>query len=870
MPSRNRRRARNFAIALLLLGLAAWLVPSYFSAERYRRRLQAGLERALHRPVKFGAMSFHLVPRPGFSIENAEVAEMPDFGFEPFARVDHIDCDLRWRGLWQARMEFARLYLDHSSFNVVINPQGKWNVEKLLLQSGLTAPAAAAGGEVPSPEVGQLELDLDDARINFQVGPNKKPFALTDVRARLQVNPAQGQVQFQIAASPVRSNLAVPTPGPIEASGTWAPGANLRGPLDARLRTRGALLYDWIPVVTGKNPQVYGVIDSDVRVSGSLPDLAAEGDIHLTQLHRWEELPPSDPMPWNIHFRGHLLDGRERVLVDSLEASFANSYLHISGSVDKLPSAPQLDLVASLEHSRLEDAVAVVRRLWPNSSAWSLKGRIDAMMAVQGPWRERRYGGFVGAQQVSLETPSGSYAVSDIAARIDNRGAILSPVQIALAPRVALSALAAIDRTKQGPRYDVQLAAKGVPLHDAMLFARGLGIHALQEIDATGSGTASIHLAGSAWPLARPVLTARGEIRAGRLFIPGLTEPLNVPRASLQIDGDQITADPVVAVMGTSVFSGKLAHRGARANPWEFDLRANNLRLEQGALWFDSLGLRRPVPLLERVPALASFTARRQAASQILRGLNAQGRFSTPNLSYRGVTLNDFQGSFEVAGRTIHMKAAKFRAGIGRGEVAGAADFTVSPPLLSAQASLEGVPVQSLTTRLRGPIRELRGSASIAAGLLTRGLSREELAQNLTGRFELRVRNLSFGDFDPLGALAQQGHWGKLAPAPAPITAPPVTLTAEIRDRRFIWQASALELSGASLQSDGIYDWAGLLNLHVRTDLRRLRRRWLARDDDPQLLGPLEEVRLSGAIDHLVINPQEGVASVGRSLGAIR
>src|SRR5271157_720668 len=158
MPSRNRRRVRNMTIALLLLGLAAWIVPSYFSAERYRRRLQAGLEQALHRPVKFGASSFRLLPRPGFSIEDVEVDEDPDFGSEPFARVEHIDCDLRWRSLWRSRMDFAHLHLDHPSFNVVLNSRGEWNVENLLLQSGVTAsPGALAGGK-PSVVAEQLDL----------------------------------------------------------------------------------------------------------------------------------------------------------------------------------------------------------------------------------------------------------------------------------------------------------------------------------------------------------------------------------------------------------------------------------------------------------------------------------------------------------------------------------------------------------------------------------------------------------------------------------------------------------------------------------------------------------------------------------------
>ncbi len=266
----------------------------------------------------------------------------------------------------------------------------------------------------------------------------------------------------------------------------------MRGPIDARLRTQGALLYDWIPVVTGENPQVYGVMDSDVHLTGSLPDLTVEGETHLTQLHRWGELPPSDPMPWIFRFRARLVRGRERVQVESLEASFADSHLHLSGSVDNLQSAPQLDLVMSLERSRLEDVVAVVRRLWPNASSWNLKGRIDAMLAIQGPWKERRYGGFVGARQVSLETPSGSFPLSEIAVRINNRGAISGAgTNHPGSPRCPVGAWVRLTASVLEPRYDVQLAAKGVPLHDAVSFGRGLGIHAFQEIDATGSATAS-------------------------------------------------------------------------------------------------------------------------------------------------------------------------------------------------------------------------------------------------------------------------------------------------------------------------------------------------------------------------------------------
>ncbi len=178
--------------------------------------------------------------------------------------------------------------------------------------------------------------------------------------------------------------------------------------------------------------------------------------------------------------------------------------------------------------------------------------------------------------------------------------------------------------------------------------------------------------------------------------------------------------------------------------------------------------------------------------------------------------------------------------------------------------------MQALTERLPGPVRNLRGSLNANGNFRTRGLAREELAQNLTGQMELRMREISFGDFDPLGTLADQSHWGKLDAVRAPVTAPPTILDMEIRNRSFVLKSTGIDLSGANLRIDGTYAWAGAMNLNVRADLRRLRRRWLMRDDAPGPSALYPEVRLGGRIDHLVVNPQEGVASVGTYRGGAR
>jgi hypothetical protein len=138
----------------------------------------------------------------------------------------------------------------------------------------------------------------------------------------------------------------------------------------------------------------------------------------------------------------------------------------------------------------------------------------------------------------------------------------------------------------------------------------------------------------------------------------------------------------------------------------------------------------------------------------------------------------------------------------------------------------------------------------------TRGLGREELGDNLVGEATLRSKDLSFSDFDPLEVLVRQAHWGILEPVHGPQAAPSAAMTLEVASRRLTLKNAALELSGATLQLSGTYALGGALNLDVRTDLRHLRRRWLAREDELKPGAGYSEAHLSGPFDKLVVTPQ--------------
>jgi uncharacterized protein involved in outer membrane biogenesis len=853
MSGRSGKFARRALVALSAFLLLAWVVPYLLGAERFRRRLETRLETILHRPVMFGRISFHLLPDLGFTVENAVILEDRRFGFEPFMRADRIDCGLRWRSLWNSRLDISHLYLTSPNFNLVRNERGEWNAENLLLKSAILRPPGSEDSASPSSPAGDLDIDAADARINFKSGNDKKPFALTEVHGRLTLSPLRGTMSFGFAGNPLRTDLPLPTPGPLELEGFWRPGPDLLGPLDVRIQTRDALLYNWVPLLTGQNPEIYGVLDGAVHLTGSIRLVRVEGQSRLSQLHRWEQLPPSDAMPCSIHFRGQIDRDHGRITVESLETSFANSRAHLSGTVNDFGRAPMFDLVVAIERSRLEDLLAMGFRLSGIRGNARLSGRVDGLVSIGGGRRETRFGGFLTAKDVQLSTSSRTFPASEISLQIDRRGVRLTPFRLALAPGVELFAEGLLEAGSGQPRYSLTFSTKAVQLRDVVQFARALDPNTLKGLDAKGMTTLNLHIAGVAWPPSRPSVSGHAELRAARLLIPGLTAPLNIPKASVQVNGDQIVVDPIVAVMGTSVFSGRLEHRGERKQPWAFAIRANSLCLEQAALWFDALGHRQPLPLLERLPGIRSLTARRMAASNLFGALHATGYFSTPVLSYRTVVLKDFRTLVELSGRIVKLGQATFRSANAHGSGNMILDISEAPARIDGDISLSGLKLHALAPVLPPSLSGIRGTGSAIAHLKTRGLTRQEMMANLAGKVQVTLKEVSFADFDPIQSLAREASLGEVETSHGEVNVRAISAEVEVRDGRATFENVPVEISGARLILGGAYVFGSGLDLVVLADLHHVRRRFV-RGDEVRMAAQKEvTLRLAGPLARLAV-----------------
>jgi|GEM_PF-479274 len=863
MSPGHRRTSRRALVAVLFLALAAWFLPSLVSVERYRRRLEAGLEQALKRPVDFGAVSLRLLPRPGFVIENVVVHEDPRFGIEPFARVDRIDCDLAWRSLFGSRFIFSRLHLDHPTFNVVRNAAGEWNAESLLRESGIALPAGSASRRGPPPSVA---FDVDGARVDFKVGQDKKPFSVTDLRAQLSFEPARGLLRYRLVGRPVRTDLTVPGPGEISLDGDWTPGRALDGPIHATLSTQRSLLYDWVPLVSGRNPGVYGVVDLTVRLAGSLERLDAEGDSAISEFYRWELLPPSDSTRLEIHFQGEFDRRMGRIGVSSADIAFGNARLHVAGSVANVSRDPSLDLLFVIPRSSAADLVLLARRFWTAPKWLGASGTVNGLVALRGPWSKRSLGGLMTARSVEVQTPTGRVAVSTASLRVDESGVRLAPVRITLAPRLELVAEGAagyaglpepsggkVEKsrnapkksfrinqavfTKQGaagssstgqPRYELALTGKLLPLGDLIRFARSSGLTAIQGVEAQqGTVSGSLRLEGAAWPPAKPSIDGQAEVANARLLIPGLNDPLHIPQAVVRVADDHVTAFPLEATLGGNAFTGRLEHEGGAQNPWKFDIATGELSIAESALWFESLGQRStPRSILDLLPGFSSYDARRAAAARLFAALAAEGTVHAAAITYRSLTLQNPEAAVDIRGRMVRITSATFRALGGRGHATLAVDMTAQPARIAGSVALDSSNLQAVVPWLPASLEKLRGSASGNWKFSTAGLTRQEMATHLAGEAALALQDVSFGDFDPLDALVEQCHWGTLEPARRRSTIRSANLTLQIRSRRLMLKAAPFDLGGARLDATGSYSFDGRFDVALHTDFTHLARRW--------------------------------------------
>lgn len=303
--------------ALLLLLVSAIVLPPLINANRLRGRLAAGLSAELGRPVRMDSVRVRLLPRPGFEIENLEVAEQPEFGNEPVLRAANVTAAVRFLPLWRGRVEVATIAMREVSLNISRNAAGRWNFENILERTS-QLPAAARGAR-PTGTAGAKRtagagpqfpyLEVTDGRVNFKRGVEKLPLSFTNAQFALWLE-TPNEWRLRLRAEPVRTDLNAPYTGEVRVEGSVLranppEGGLMASGIDMSGEWRDAPLGQLWRLFSGADPGWRGETRLQIAVKGTIGDAEGTAQLQMAGLRR-DDFVPTVPLDLNVQCAAHI------------------------------------------------------------------------------------------------------------------------------------------------------------------------------------------------------------------------------------------------------------------------------------------------------------------------------------------------------------------------------------------------------------------------------------------------------------------------------------------------------------------------------------------------------------------------------------
>ncbi len=275
----SRRTVVRISLALATTAALALVLVPYLPAERFRGRVEQGLERALQRDVKIGELRFSLWGRPGFTLSDVVIADSPEISAEPFAYVGEARVGIALASLWRGEMTFSRITLSQPSVNVAQAPDGAWNFERML-RSGVGAGKRTEGA-LP-------ELRVRDGRINFRSDLKKSIYYFRSADLQLsQEERGTGAWLLEFRAEPARTDSFAPRFGTVRGRGRWLPAAGRNGEFEVDLEMERSPLTEVASLFRAPSGGLSGFLSARTHLSGPAEALEIRGNLELSQRGDW-------------------------------------------------------------------------------------------------------------------------------------------------------------------------------------------------------------------------------------------------------------------------------------------------------------------------------------------------------------------------------------------------------------------------------------------------------------------------------------------------------------------------------------------------------------------------------------------------------
>src|SRR5437868_7383273 len=301
MSSLPMRKRVYLAMALTLA--MGFVLPPTVNLNHFRARFSESLSRSLGRPVSIEDVRLRLLPVPGFTFRQLRISDDYEFGAEPILLTSEEDgqhslATLRLSSLWRGRFEIASISLTQASLNIARSADGHWNLERLITRAA-QVPSAPTSKKQAEARTRFPYIEVKESRINFKLGAEKKPFALSDAEFALWLA-AENRWNVRLKAIPLRTDERVTDTGLIRVSGSFDTGLiRVSGSFDRAPQfssTPFHLQASWerpevnaVTLITrGHDPGWRGAVEVNSELKGTPDNFSARLLVSIDEFRRFD------------------------------------------------------------------------------------------------------------------------------------------------------------------------------------------------------------------------------------------------------------------------------------------------------------------------------------------------------------------------------------------------------------------------------------------------------------------------------------------------------------------------------------------------------------------------------------------------------
>lgn len=724
-------------------------------ASRLKTRIENSVGTALQRRVEISYVHIHLLPTPGFDLDGFVVHDDPAFGAEPVLRAQEVTALLRLSSLVRGRMEISRLSLTEPSLNLVRRDDGRWNIENFLERTAqiAVAPTGKASSE-PRPAFPYIEADR--GRVNFKVGAEKKPFAITDAKYAFWQD-SENSWGMRLRGQPVRSDLNLSDTGQIKISGSCQRAARLYDtPIQFAAEWDGGQLGQLSKFVSGADRGWRGTVNTSVEFTGTPANLLVRSDGQVQDFHRYD-IAGSDALDLKTHCEAHYGVGDRSLRQIFCLSPVGDGSVSLTGEASNLGETGRYSLHISANHIPLQSLASLVRRAkkdLPNDL--QADGRIEGLFEVRSAdgTNDLVLAGEGRATDVLLHSVSAKadfvvdlvpFSLTSGSTHANKKPRVhhepaaypVSDAHLAIGPfpmKLARSGPATVEGSIQRSGYRVSIKGEADVRRISQL-ARVAGVAAIHPT-ATGLAKLDLQMAGPWTGFAAPAITGTAELHSVEAEVRGLNRPVEITTAKIALTESETRVDGLLAAAAGTRWSGSLIlpRKCAAPCPLKFDLHADEISTDRLNEWLNPNPPERPwYRFSSNAPA---------RSSSFLVEVKASGTLAADRVLIRNIPAEHASGKVELEHGQLRVNDlhADVFGGKHRGDWR--MDFAAKPPAYLGAGTLDSAALSQLADVMHQ--NWVAGTASAKYQIEMAGLSAEEFLDSAKGDLHFTMRDGTF------------------------------------------------------------------------------------------------------------------------------